>query len=96
MVNFVFQLLNDSKLIKLEDVDHNSKKSQKQDWVLPTKNTKFVDSQYCTDKFLHLPNKKINPGDVINIHTDNCTFSNNNPIYHQKPSCNNDISVYKI
>ena len=78
------------------DVDHNSKVSQKQDWVLPKKNTKFVDSQYCTDKFLYLPDKKINPGDVISIPTNNCSISKSNPIHCRRPSCFNTADIYKL
>lgn len=78
------------------DVDNNSNNNQKKEWVLPVKDTKFVDSQYCTDKFLHLPNKKINPGDVIMQPSDSCIINNDNPIYCKKPTCQDYSGVYKV
>ena len=78
------------------DVDMNSKDSQKQEWILPKKHTKFVDSQYCADTFLHLPQKKINPGDVIIQPSNECSIKKNNPIFCKKPLCTNNTNVYKL
>lgn len=78
------------------DVDHNSKDFQKQEWVLPKKDTKFVDSQYCADKLLYLPEKKMNPGDVIVQPSDSCIINSDNPIYCKKPTCHDYTGVYKI
>ena len=78
------------------DVDNNSKDFQKKDWILPKHKTKFVDSQYCADKLLMLPELKMNPGDVIVQPTDSCIINKDNPIYCNLPTCQDYTGVYKI